>query len=192
MPIWSRYYNVDPALGARCHLHARRYGLRSRSLGVYNLAAANEARFEGARRVSEGVYSPSDSGGAPIDPDTMYLLMEPAAENKEYDSRSVTPPGHSGVNCSAAGMPDIFGGTNGVLCTETAGAGLHLVYSDPTINWADPGECTFTVWIYPGTRRYVYADYGSATDSFTCIIDTVNKVITDTRDWEEVYLVAQD
>ena len=59
MPIWSRYYNVDPALGANATFTRAGTAYVRDHLGVYNLAAANEARFEGARRVSEGVYSPS-------------------------------------------------------------------------------------------------------------------------------------
>ena len=51
MPIWSRYYNIDPALGANATFTRAGTAYVRDHLGVYNLAAANEARFEGARRV---------------------------------------------------------------------------------------------------------------------------------------------
>ena len=49
--IFSRYYNIDPALGANATFTRAGTAYVRDHLGIYNLALANEARFEGARRV---------------------------------------------------------------------------------------------------------------------------------------------
>ena len=54
---WSRYYNVDPALGANATFTRAGTAYVQDHLGVYNLALANEARFEGARREENIVLS---------------------------------------------------------------------------------------------------------------------------------------
>lgn len=60
MPIWSRYYNVDPTLGANATFTRASTAYVRDNLGIYNLALANEARFEGARRVENRIVSPND------------------------------------------------------------------------------------------------------------------------------------
>ena len=102
MPIWSRYYNVDPALGANATFTRAGTAYVQDHLSIYNLAAANEARMEGARRIenfiagtSENLVNPinwsSFGGGNVIDATTVDCLDAGQLTVRNANWRNINP-----------------------------------------------------------------------------------------------------
>ena len=91
---------------------------------VLQTAAIGEARFQNARRISQGVYSTTFADGTPL-PDNATTQIgyyaEPAATNLALQSNSVgtSPWAVNGSPGSAGGNASIFGGASATKITRT-------------------------------------------------------------------------
>lgn len=118
--------------------------------------AANEARFQGARRVSEGVWSEVLADGTPIPAaELLGYLAEGARTNlllrsQEFDDASWTKYGAT-VTADAVVAPD--GAATAEKLIESAANDFHYVLQNPTYTSA---SYTASIYAKAAERSWVY------------------------------------
>jgi hypothetical protein len=144
--------------------------------------AAGEARFEGARRVSQGVWSEILSDGTAIPAATLKgYLAEGAATNLCLQSNTFTSAPWVGYGSTVALAPSIVdpsGGANSYLLSAGAGAAYFLQSGNIAAN------NTRSIWMKAGTTPYVWLSGVYANNSEACfdlllgVVQRVNGVGT--------------
>jgi hypothetical protein len=147
VPIWTRdLTTLEVGVDATFSRASTAY--HQQPNGTLVAVASGEARFSGALRVSEGVYS-----GEAL-PGPFGLLMEPAATNLVTSSEEFNGVG-AGVSLTSNTHNSIHGGLTADTIT-VIGAGYKFLRNNSPVNIATGvNNYTTSIWVKKGNWRYI-------------------------------------
>jgi hypothetical protein len=126
------------------------------------VCAINEARFQNARRISEGVWSNVLNDGSAI-PLPITLLAEEARTNLATQSESFSTWTTTGTGITDNNAIAPSGATTACLMTLTATTNLHRIYK---LLATVTGINTISLWVKKGTASFFSISDGSTGDGF--------------------------